>query len=703
MHNPKRVARLLPGEGCFPRSVNSDCGERTVLVVRLVAMSVVLACVLIAVVVWCTVGDAPQEPLKSNVVLISMDTCRADRLSCYGYSRGTTPHIDALAREGVLFSNVISPAPSTLPAHCSMLTGTNPPTHGVHGNHDYRLPDSNVTLAEVLRDHGYVTAAFLGAFVLHNQFGLAQGFDTYDDYMDSDAGGPNVRSERRADAVSDPAEAWLEEHAEDRFFLFLHYYDPHAPYSPPEPYASEFSGDSYAGEIAYVDSQVGRIVDKLESLGLYDSTTIVVTADHGEGLGEHGEAWHDFFIYHSTTKVPLIIRQPNAEQGRRVDETVALIDIMPTILRRVGAPVPPRVQGVDLSAYLAGGAPEAPKRYVYSESLTPTMFECGALFGLETREYKYIQTVRPELYDLVNDPGETVNIVQEHPDLAHQFRGRLEAVLQSQVAARGDEARVSLDRRSVERLEGLGYVGGAMLDQLDLDMEGEDPKDFVGVYGRIKAAASLLSQGKREAVVRVCKQMLDERPDAVKAHEFLGIVASLERNWARKEYHYSEVLRIDPTSAEAHFALGNAVGRQQRLDEAIYHFREAVRLAGETTKEEELGVGRALRRASRVNPVVFQARLHLADTLMVAGRPEEAIEGYDEALQSDILPSAPGPFKHVVSMAYCRLASLLRDQRQFDRAIEAYRHALELEPDCCDEARRGLEAVMGIVGRSKGT
>lgn len=657
-------------------------------------------CLLTALIVWPFARGAAGQAEATNIVLISIDTCRADHLSCYGYGQTTTPHIDALAREGVLFSNVITPVPSTLPAHCSMLTGTTPPFHGVHGNHDYRLPESSVTLAEVLREHGYATAAFVGAFVLHTQFGLAQGFDTYDDRLDGQADGPDIDSERRADAVTDSALAWLAEHTDERFFMFLHYYDPHAPYEPPEPYASTFAGNAYAGEIAYTDAQVGRFVEELKRRGLYESTTIIVTADHGEGLGDHGEAWHDYFIYHSTTKVPLLVRSPGAERGARIEETVALVDLMPTVLGTAGLEPPPGVQGEDLSPVLAGRSRPHPKRYIYSESLTPTAYECGALLGLETGEYTYIHTIKPELYDLVRDPGQTTNVVDRYPDLARSFRERLRGMLEAQVIARGDEARLALDRRSVERLEALGYIGGALREPVSLDMEGEDPKDFVEVYGKIKAASSLLQQGRRGAVARVCRQILEQRPDTVKAHEFLGIVASMERNWARKEYHYLEVLRLDPTSAAAHFALGNAVGRQGRLDEAVQHFREAIRLAEEAG--DELDIGQAMRRAARIDPVAFQARLHLADTFMMQGRSDEAIAEYEEALQAEILPSSPGPFKHIVSMTYCRLGSLLRAQGRFDRSIEAYRGALEVEPDSA-EARQGLDATLTARQHSMGT
>ena len=285
-----------------------------------------------------------------NVLLISIDTCRADSLGCYGNSSQATPNVDALARDGVLFKSVITPFPMTLPAHCSMLTGTYPETHGVRANVG-RLGDANVTLAKILRTAGYQTAAFVGGFPLAARFGLNQGFQTYDDQFHQGKDGDEP--ERKAEEVSRPAMAWLEEHGDQPFFLFLHYYDPHFPYDPPPPFPS-----TYAGEIAYVDMSIGTVMDKLRTLGLYDNTLVIVAGDHGEGLGEHGETEHGFFIYQSTLHVPLMVRTPKGRvKGSQVDENVSLVNIVPTVLGLAGLSIPRQVQGVDLSGYLAANSP----------------------------------------------------------------------------------------------------------------------------------------------------------------------------------------------------------------------------------------------------------------------------------------------------------------------------------------------------------
>ncbi len=269
----------------------------------------VLALVVVIGLGWFLLKSSFFPKEIRNVVLISIDTCRADYLSCYGYSRKTTPNIDAVAAEAVLFNHAVAPVPLTLPSHGSMLTGTIPPYHGVHHNIDYRLDESNVTLAEILKQNGFTTGAVISSFVLNAQFGFAQGFDTYNDHfvqpMSSFYG-----NERRADEASRVAEQWLAEHQDEPFFLFLHYYDPHDAYRPPEPFAATFKDNLYAGEIAYVDHCINQVIEKLKKLGLYDSTLIIITSDHGEGLDEHFEKTHGYFNYHSTMRVPLIIKVP---------------------------------------------------------------------------------------------------------------------------------------------------------------------------------------------------------------------------------------------------------------------------------------------------------------------------------------------------------------------------------------------------------
>ncbi|MCY2926920.1 MAG: sulfatase [Planctomycetota bacterium] len=268
---------------------------------------------------WRIFGPTQTHAIR-HVVLISIDTCRADHLGCYGFHRATTPSIDAVAKDAALFYRALTPVPMTTPAHSSMLTGAYPPTHGVRMNNGQRLGESSVTLATVLKQAGFRTAAFVGGFPLDAQFGLNQGFETYDCQFSRTSDRSKTVSERTADEVNRPALAWLEENARagdggKGFFLFLHYFDPHAPYQPPKPYAADFADDLYSGEIAYVDHCIGQVMDRLRAMGLYDNTLVIITGDHGEGLGEHGEMAHAFYIYDSTLRVPLIIRSPGGGGG----------------------------------------------------------------------------------------------------------------------------------------------------------------------------------------------------------------------------------------------------------------------------------------------------------------------------------------------------------------------------------------------------
>ena len=268
-----------------------------------------LLVVIIAAGLWLLLRSiSPGQGIR-HIILISIDTCRADYLSCYGYKSKTTPNIDALAAEGVLFENAISPVPQTLPAHSSMFTGTIPPYHGVHDNEGYRLDESNVTLAEILTDAGFTTGAAISAFPLDSKFGIDQGFESYNDYFETTLEGHPLE-QRRGGETTDVALDWLKKNKDKRFFFFLHYFDPHQAYDPPEPFASRFASDLYAGEIAYTDHCIGKVVDKLKELGIYDSTLIIITSDHGEMLGEHGEVTHTYFIYQSAIKVPLIFKLP---------------------------------------------------------------------------------------------------------------------------------------------------------------------------------------------------------------------------------------------------------------------------------------------------------------------------------------------------------------------------------------------------------
>src|SRR5687768_8620483 len=372
------------------------------------------------------VGVAPD---RLNVLLITLDTTRWDRLGAYGDGAAVTPNLDRLAGEGVLFEQAIASAPLTLPAHSTIFTGLLPPRHGVRDNGGYVLDARHATLASALKASGRETGAFVGAFVLDAKFGLDAGFDTYFDRFDVS----RQRSislgaiSRRAGEVVDNAMPWLEERASRPFFAWLHFYDAHSPYEPPEPFLSRFRDRPYAGEIAYVDSQVGRLLQWLDTRGLTDRTVVVVIGDHGESLNEHGEGTHGLFIYEATTRVPFIVRTPYSNaRARRVPGAVRSEDVMPTILELVGRPVPDGIQGRSLAPLITGSTADL-NLDAYSESLyARNHYGWSELRSLRSGRFKFIATTRPELYDLERDPGELRNLFEERRPLADRMARELE-------------------------------------------------------------------------------------------------------------------------------------------------------------------------------------------------------------------------------------------------------------------------------------
>ena len=538
--------------------------------------------------------ESQRVPIR-NVVLISIDTCRADHLGCYHQGRQTSPHIDRIAQDGVMFVNAHSTNPVTLPAHCSLLTGTTPPFHRVRDNINYRLGDSNDTLAEILREDDFQTAAFVGAFMLDSNFGLDQGFDTYND----DMRGSNASSidsqpnERTAGQVNRAATAWLEAHHEEPFFLFLHYYDPHAFYGPPEPFASQYANDPYAGEIAYTDRCVGQLISMLKAKGIYDSTLIIITSDHGESLNEHGEKTHSYFIYQSTIRIPFIMKVPGGPQGKKVQCPVSITDVLPTVLGLLGKEVPRHVQGVDLSADLFTDTAPERERFIYMESLYPTKYECNPLFGLVNGRWKYIWTTNPELYDVRSDSMETANVVKDHVEFARQLQDHLKMMLAEQSPTDAGDQIQPTDTETMQRLRSLGYIGGGRLNEVDqIDPNAEDPKEFVQVNEHLMSAWGSFNDNRFAMAREKCLEIISERPKVLAPYVILGRIARRQGRHADAVSHFSEylaiaaskkgltdegkVVRFDNSMADVHVQLAGALLSVGRVEEAIGHFQLAL-------------------------------------------------------------------------------------------------------------------------------
>jgi len=582
-------------------------------------------------------GGLPRgiDPGELNVLLITLDTTRADRLGCYGATGVATPNLDALAARGTLFERAIAPVPLTLPSHTSLMTGELPAMHGVRDNGGFRVGAEKVTLAEILAARGWATGGFVSAYVLDHRWGIAQGFDTYFD--DFDLAKFKTMSmgdiQRRGDVTVEHALSWIGDRgAREKFFAWVHLYDPHAPYDPPEPFASRYAGHPYNGEIAWTDELVGRLLAGLEARGLTERTIVAVIADHGESLGEHGEHGHGFFIYEPTTHVPLLLAGPYAAlSGRRVADVVRNVDLAPTLLDLLGVGGPDgRLQGQGQSLVRLLSRSDAPGEAApgYSEAFYPRFhYGWSELRSIRTKEWHFIEAPRPELYDLAVDPGELNNLAAEDRRTVAELRGRLaaldrqvDAAIEKERAAHPKEkdsaaAPVEEDEETLRKLAALGYVG-SMGDAAagKSFRELPDPKDRLDVYNLMTQAREQLSAGKPDEAIAT----------------------------------YTQVLARDAEVIDAWFGRGNAKFQKHQWDAAAADFRQTLKR----------------------RPDHDYAMIGLADTLVARGKVDDAVLGYRRFLDQD-------PNNGQISY---RLAQVLLDAGRDDEAERWFARTLEIEP-----------------------
>ncbi len=566
-----------------------------------------------------------------RIVVVSIDTLRADRVGCYGDEAARTPHLDTLAERGVRFARAFSPAPLTLPSHSSLFTALDPPRHGVRHNTVFRLDEDVPTLAGSLGEAGFATAGFVGAFVLDGRFGLGRGFDVWDDDVTERFASHSQFSfaERRAEAVVDAAFTWLRD-APPRFLLFVHFYDPHADYDPPERFAGP---DPYAGEIAYADEQLGRLLAELER-AFGDEVLVAVTSDHGESLGEHREESHSYAIYDATQHVPLILAGPGLPAGVVVPEVVRLVDLAPTLLELAHAAPLPDADGRSLLP-LVRGEPEA-ERAAYLETLA-TQLDMGwsPLLGLRTATHKYIRAPRPELYDVDRDPDEGRNLAGVEPERVAELDALLGERLEG---GRPVEPNRELGPGDRERLEALGYVvgepGEAPPHELGV-VGGPDPKDHIGESLRLHHAAILIEQGRADQALELLSGVAGD------GSRLLRLRASAALGAGRPEEALESLARLEervgPLAADRVLA-GEAYLALSRWDAARAEFEQAGKLAPEGG--ENAGVGGLARlaeaegdleraealweRADRAARVPGHSRLSRALLQLRLGRPQEA-------------------------------------------------------------------------------
>jgi len=556
-----------------------------------------------------TDGIPPEQWGRSNVVLISIDTCRADHLGCYNPDRPITPNIDALSESATLFVNTVAPAALTLPSHVSMLTGRIPLAHGVHDNAQI-VPAENEMLAEILQREGYATAGFVSSVVLAKPFGMAQGFETYDDSLIING---VAQPERTGDQTVMRAIQWLAGRDRSRpFFLFVHLYDPHTPYAPPTPFASAID-DPYAGEVAFADECVGRLLDAVRAEDVYDASVVVVTSDHGEMLGEHGEAEHGYFVYESAIKVPLIIKHPGQRTAERVGGIVGLVDITPSICSIVDVAMPAGLAGRDISQRAEAG-PGRPARALYTQSAYPQInYDANSLFGLVEERWKLIWTTSPELYDLIEDPDEQANLIEADPRRARAMQDQLSAIVDN-AATLLAAAPAASDAATRRMLESLGYAGsGQRQATLGIDPDKADPKDLLAFHKAFKEVEEFSELGKLDEAIEGCAALARARPSAFGAQY---VLASLLIRAGRHEQALASceaLCRLAPDVAATHAMMGAVLARIGRLEDARIALLRAIELA----------------------PAMARAHRELGDVCALLARYDEAEGAYQAALARD--------------------------------------------------------------------
>jgi len=596
---------------------------------------------------------ANAEP--GNVILITIDTLRADHLGCYGNRTVSTPTADQLGRDGVIFRHAFTSVPLTLPSHVAILTGTFPMWNGVEDLTTAGLGPDIPTLAEVFKKHGYATAAFVSAFVLNSMWGLKRGFDTYDDVINpQDEKSPeHPRLERRASATVDHTLQWLEGHRSRSFFLWVHLYDPHTPYDAPEPFKSRFRAHPYEGEIAYADQQIGRLISYLHVHNLYDSSLIVLASDHGEGLGEHGEQVHGLFIYNSTVHVPLILKLRGGPKPplHSIDQVVNTVDIAPTLTHACGFPSidSASFQGRNLLPLLGFTSSAVPREEGYSESLYPrTSFGWHSLHGIETERYHYIEAPREELYDIAVDPSENHNLAGEKPSIAATLRENLHTMeaRYSRPAALTPAA-PNVDMEKLRELRALGYVGGSAPGPVQGDSPGAaDPKDRVKFYTQVIYATELAEDGRFRESNTLLDAAAANDPKAYLPPFLLGENAMTQRQYPEAMSYYRRALELNPRYDLAAMGLGHAA------------------LEG----GDPAGAVKAFQWALELNPRNFIVKLATAEAYEKLKRWDDAV-----SLEKEVLASHPDEGK-----AYSDYGVTLVRMRQYPQGLAALEKAVGL-------------------------
>lgn len=607
---------------------------------------------------------------QGPVIIISIDTLRADRLGAWGYEAARTPNIDALAGEGVLFENAWSHVPLTLPAHASLFTGRLPWEHGVRNNIGYRFdPDRQPSIVAALRDAGYRTGGAVSAYVLRADTGISHGFDFYDDRIDSQGGQAQGRLSRSGSETAAIASRWIAEQNDEPFLFFLHLFEPHAPYEAPEPFRSS-AASAYDAEVSAADAIVGEFIASLKQQGQYDGATIILVSDHGEGLNDHGEEEHGIFLYREAIHVPLIIKLPGGLRGgSRERHNVQLADIAPTIATLTGIDFP--ATGLSLVSDVPAD------RKIYAETFYPRIhLGWSELRSLVSNEHHYIEAPRPELYDLEKDPEEKQNVLSANRRVYASLRQELEGIDRSLAPP------TTIDSEDAAKLAALGYIGTPR----DRDSgELPDPKDGIGDIARMKRATAAAAEGNLPDAIASLRTIVEENPRFTDAWNLLGSLLEESGRPAEAVEAYKNAARAEPSLApEFALSIASALFRLERFDEALEHAELARKTnpVGARLLEGRIHLARnnpsaaeaAAKTVMGSTTHSLQGSVLLAESLTAQGRFDEAMRTIESArLEAEQRRSAPvDAMNFVLGDLWARRGELEMAERYFQKEIAAF-------------------------------
>jgi arylsulfatase A-like enzyme/Flp pilus assembly protein TadD len=622
---------------------------------------------------------------KTDVLLITIDTLRADHIGAYGYKQAETPTIDGLARTGVLFEHAYSQVPLTLASHTSLLTGTYPFHNGVQDFTGNPLSPNIRSVAQALEAQGYDTAAIVSSYVLDRSWGLNRGFKLYYDvfkgssFLENDPG----LVERKAGGSVDEALKWLRRTRSKPFFLWLHLYDPHSGYEPPEPFRTRFAESPYDGEIAYADHELGRVIADLKQRGLYDRTLIILASDHGESLGDHGEKEHGFFVYHSTLHVPLVVKAP-ASSGLRahhVADPVPIMGIAPTILAALKLHDPIEQQ-FETESLLA--AKDSSSSAVYSESFYSfSSFGWSPLRTINNGSYQFVEAPKPELYDLRHDPEEKRNLLAEQPAVSSVMDEELKNLVQRYAPHDTPAGESQLDAAAIEKLRALGYMAYRSPVSAEALAAGlSDPKDKISDFNTLLDGIDAGKLGELDRERKLLTQVQESNPGMYLIPFLLGEAELKASNWKAAQDALERSLKLNPNFDQAMTALARALHQQGNDEEALQWVEKAIQANPKnlrawyqkgwiSVKSDPDGAMAAFDKALDIQPGFAMAHRDLGLILLQKGRYVEAATHLEQAAQ---LGLAHPRLYNFLGIAYSRTG-------RYQDAVKVYTKALDKEPD----------------------